>query len=81
MTPATDAALRRARWKSRRGTLELDLMFAKFWRGGGCRSEEEIRALTELLALDDEELRCAVDGFGRELSPGARRLAASLRAL
>ena len=49
-----DAEIRRARWRSRRGMLELDLLLARFaeHRYGGL-SEADQDAYLELLRLDD----------------------------
>ncbi len=42
--------LQRLRWRSRRGLLELDLVFDRFWAGPGTRmTEEEAVALEALL--------------------------------
>ena len=53
----TEVLESKLRWQSRRGTLELDLILDKFWQQSGKMSESELRALGELLALDDEELK------------------------
>jgi antitoxin CptB len=50
-------ALKRLKWRSRRGLLELDLVFERFWRGPGKDlEEEEAKALEKLLALPDNDL-------------------------
>lgn len=61
-----DAQINRLRWQSRRGTLELDLILDKFWRRKDLHSAENLSALSELLSLDDEELRgiFAINGGG-----------------
>jgi antitoxin CptB len=51
------AAVERLKWRSRRGLLELDLVFERFWRGPGKDLEEEdAKALEKLLALPDNDL-------------------------
>lgn len=51
------ALLRRLQWRSRRGTLELDLTLERFWRDRGDRlSTEELSTLADLLNGDDEEV-------------------------
>jgi antitoxin CptB len=50
-------ALERLKWKSRRGLLELDLVFERFWATSGPRmSEGEAAALERLLAMPDNDL-------------------------
>ena len=53
----TEVLENKLRWQSRRGTLELDLILDKFWQKSGKMPESELRALGELLALDDEKLK------------------------
>jgi len=37
-------SIERLKWRSRRGLLELDLVFERFWKGEGARlSEAEVR--------------------------------------
>ena len=51
------ALIRRLKWRSRRGTLELDLILEKFWRERGDHlSPRELKALGEILDRDDEEV-------------------------
>ena len=50
-------ALERLKWRSRRGLLELDLVFERYWAGAGQEMDEaEARALEKLLALPDNDL-------------------------
>lgn len=56
----------RLRWQSRRGVLELDLVLEEFWRRTESLPEEELRALSELLALDDDALWRVINGDGGE---------------
>ena len=49
--------LERLKWRSRRGLLELDLVFERFWAGPGkVLDEEQARALERLLTLPDNDL-------------------------
>jgi len=58
-----DEELRRLRWRSRRGLLELDLVFDRFWAGAGARiTGEEAAALERLLRLPDNDLLDLVMG-------------------
>ena len=44
-------------WRSRRGLLELDLVFERFWAGPGKElGEEDAKALERLLELPDNDL-------------------------
>src|SRR5260221_107856 len=50
-------ALERLKWRSRRGLLELDLVFERFWGGPGLEMDEsQSAALEKLLALLNGEL-------------------------
>jgi antitoxin CptB len=65
-----EKALQRLRWRSRRGLLELDLVFERFWSGRGARmTEEEAAALEALLRLPDNDLLDLV--MGRAEAPDA----------
>ena len=58
-----DRVLERLRWRSRRGLLELDLVFERFWKGEGARlSDTEVAALERLLQLPDNDLLDLVMG-------------------
>ena len=62
--------LRRLRWRSRRGLLELDLVFDRFWAGAGARlTGDEVAALERLLRLPDNDLLDLV--MGRAQAPEA----------
>ncbi len=66
-----DRSLERLRWRSRRGLLELDLVFDRFWAGPGSRmNEEEAAALEALLQLPDNDLLDLV--MGRAEAPEAK---------
>ena len=55
--PERAALLRRLKWRSRRGTLELDLTLESFWRERGERlTRRELEALSRILDGDDEEV-------------------------
>jgi antitoxin CptB len=58
-----EAALRRLRWRCRRGLLENDLVLERFLdRHGAALEAEEVAALERLLALPDPELWELVSG-------------------
>ena len=53
----TAALVRRLKWRSRRGTLELDLTLEAFWRARGeSMTRRELEALARVLDGDDEEV-------------------------
>ncbi len=66
-------AIERLKWRSRRGLLELDIVFERFWRGAGTGLDEAQSALLErLLAMPDNDLLDLV--MGRKEPPdGALR--------
>ena len=75
------AALERLKWRSRRGLLELDLVFERFWAGPGREMDEgEAAALEGLLALPDNDLLDLVMGRARATNAAQSRLVAKLRA-
>ena len=56
-------AIERLKWKSRRGLLELDIVFDRFWKGAGTTMDAaEVAALERLLALPDNDLLDLVMG-------------------
>ena len=56
-------ALERLKWRSRRGLLELDLVFERFWAGPGLGLDEvEAAALERLLRMPDNDLLDLVMG-------------------
>ena len=62
--------LERLKWRSRRGLLELDIIFERFWKGAGMQMREgEAAALERLLALPDNDLLDLV--MGRAETPDA----------
>ena len=63
--------LERLKWRSRRGLLELDLVFERYWKNAGDELEEaEAAALTRLLQLPDNDLLDLV--MGRAEAPDAQ---------
>ena len=63
------AALERLKWHSRRGLLELDLVFQRFWKADGLElTDEEGRVLAKLLEMPDNDLLDLV--MGRVEAPG-----------
>ena len=52
-----DRVIERLKWKSRRGLLELDIVFDRFWKGAGTTMDEgQVAALEKLLTLPDNDL-------------------------
>jgi antitoxin CptB len=73
--------IERLKWRSRRGLLELDLVFDRFWAGeAGRMTEGEAAALERLLTLPDNDLLDLV--MGRTESPESelREMVRKLRA-
>jgi antitoxin CptB len=74
-------SIERLKWRSRRGLLELDLVFERFWAvEGGRLTDREAAALERLLALPDNDLLDLV--MGRTESPESelRDMVTKLRA-
>jgi succinate dehydrogenase flavin-adding protein (antitoxin of CptAB toxin-antitoxin module) len=60
----------RLKWRSRRGLLELDLVFERFWSGeGGKLDDKQAEQLARLLELPDNDLLDLV--MGRTHAPDA----------
>ena len=73
--------LERLKWRSRRGLLELDLIFTRFWGGEGARlSEREAAALEKLLVLPDNDLLDLVMGRTEARDADLAALVGKLRA-
>ncbi|MFZ3323363.1 MAG: succinate dehydrogenase assembly factor 2 [Usitatibacter sp.] len=71
--------MERLKWKSRRGLLELDIVFERFWaRAGDELNESDAATLERLLALPDNDLLDLVMGRAdtseTQLQPMLRRL-------
>jgi antitoxin CptB len=74
-------ALERLKWKSRRGLLELDIVFARFWDGAGQALDAgQAAALERLLALPDNDLLDLVMRRTESPDAGARGVLDKLRA-
>ena len=60
----------RLKWRSRRGLLELDIVFERFWSAAGTRMDDRQAAvLARLLELPDNDLLDLV--MGRTHAPDA----------
>jgi antitoxin CptB len=76
-----DRVIERLKWKSRRGLLELDIVFDRFWKGAGARMDEsDVAALERLLALPDNDLLDLVMGRAEMPEPRLRPVLDKLRA-
>ena len=74
-------ALERLKWRSRRGLLELDLVFERYWAGPGREmNESQAAALERLLAMPDNDLLDLVMGRTRASDAALRGLVEKLRA-
>jgi antitoxin CptB len=74
---ADAAALRRLRWRARRGLLENDLLFTRFFsRHADSLDAQQVAALSELLDLDDNTLLALLLGHieAPEQAQAAQRL-------
>jgi succinate dehydrogenase flavin-adding protein (antitoxin of CptAB toxin-antitoxin module) len=73
--------IERLKWRSRRGLLELDLVFERFWAGeGGRMTEGDAAALERLLALPDNDLLDLVMGRSESPESELRDMVTKLRA-
>ena len=76
-----ERSLERLKWRSRRGLLELDLVFERYWSGEGRRiTEGEAAALERLLAMPDNDLLDLVMGRTETPDSQLRALVHKLRA-
>jgi succinate dehydrogenase flavin-adding protein (antitoxin of CptAB toxin-antitoxin module) len=74
-------SLERLRWRSRRGLLELDIVFQRYWLATGASMEEgEAATLERLLALPDNDLLDLVMGRARAPDPASAALVEKLKA-
>ena len=82
---ADEARRRRLRWRARRGLLENDLIFERFFRQyEETLSDDDVAGLDELLDLTDNELLDLILGRtepDQDVSPGARRVLGMLRSV
>ncbi|MGE0875845.1 MAG: succinate dehydrogenase assembly factor 2 [Burkholderiales bacterium] len=75
------AALNRLRWRCRRGLLELDIVLERFLgRHGADLEPDDLAALAELLAFEDNELWDVVSGRSERYDPKCSSIVARLRA-
>ena len=73
-------ALDRLKWRSRRGLLELDLVFERFWKRTGDRLDDaEAAALERLLQLPDNDLLDLVMGRAQAADDELRGVVHKLR--
>ena len=72
----------RLRWRSRRGLLELDLVFQRYWKdNGGEMSDGEAKVLERLLALPDNDLLDLVMGRAQARDAASAALVEKLKAV
>ena len=76
-----ERSVERLRWRSRRGLLELDLVFERFWAGPGMELDEAQSAVLEkLLTLPDNDLLDLVMGKTEARDADLAELVGKLRA-
>jgi antitoxin CptB len=73
-------SLERLKWRSRRGLLELDLVFERFWARDPGLDPEEVGALERVLAMADNDLLDLVMGRAETKDPEIRAMVEKLRA-
>ena len=77
----SERSVERLKWRSRRGLLELDLVFERYWEGfGRTMSREQAAAMERLLALGDNDLLDLVMGRAEAPDGELRALVSKLRA-
>ena len=77
----SERSVERLKWRSRRGLLELDLVFDRFWKGDGkVLGSEEMAAMERLLLLADNDLLDLVMGRTETPDSELRDLVRKLRA-
>ncbi|HXN15954.1 MAG TPA: succinate dehydrogenase assembly factor 2 [Usitatibacter sp.] len=75
-----DRGLQRLKWKSRRGLLELDLIFERFWAGAGAElAQAQPKALERLLTMPDNDLLDLVMGRAEIPDESLRAVVETLR--
>ncbi len=79
---AVDAReIERLRWRSRRGLLELDILFERFWENAATNLKEEERTiLVRLLAMPDNDVLDMVMGRTPCPDPGIESVIRRLQA-
>ena len=70
----------RLKWRSRRGLLELDLVFERFWAQERELDSAQAKALERLLAMADNDLLDLVMGRSETGDPEIRAVVEKLRA-
>jgi antitoxin CptB len=76
-----ERGIERLRWRSRRGLLELDLVFDRFWKGAAATLQyPDLQAMERLLALPDNYLLDLVMGRAETADGQMRELLGRLRA-
>ncbi len=74
--------IERLKWRSRRGLLELDLVFERYWKDNGAgMTEDEARELERLLLLPDNDLLDLVMGRARAGNAACATLVEKLKAV
>jgi len=74
-------SIERLKWRSRRGLLELDLVFERFWKGAGLKlTDGDAAALEKLLELPDNDLLDLVMGRTHAGEDELAAMVAKLRA-
>ena len=73
-------SLERLKWRSRRGLLELDLVFERFWARDPGLAPEEMETLERVLAMADNDLLDLVMGRAGTKDPEIRAMVERLRA-
>jgi len=68
------------KWRSRRGLLELDLVFEKFWARGIPLTDAEAVTMERLLTMPDNDLLDLVMGRTETGDPEIRAVVEKLRA-
>ena len=76
-----DRVIERLKWKSRRGLLELDIVFDRFWKGAATTMDAgQVAALERLLTLPDNDLLDLVMRRAETRDAGLRGMVEQLRA-
>jgi succinate dehydrogenase / fumarate reductase iron-sulfur subunit/antitoxin CptB len=82
MNPLDPTELKRIRWRSRRGLLELDLVLERFLaRKFDSLDAREMAAYRRLLELDDTDFLDVVDGKADLSDPELMEIVGMLRAV
>ena len=82
MKPMDELEIKRIRWRSRRGLLELDLVLERFLAGHfATLDERQLQAYRRLLDLPDNDFLDAVDGKAELGDPELMEIIGLLRAV